>query len=85
MMNTALRAAVDKLETASWLVLLRVLQKTASSLQVSRICYDVQAGVFFKGMWKNNLVERLKMASCPKVTHSLAVSVHLAPSVYWHI
>lgn len=82
MVNTALQAAVDRLETAFWLVLLRVLQKRASSLQVSCSCYQVQADVFFKGTWKNNLEEGLRMASCPKVSHSLAVSVRLTPLAY---
>ena len=72
MMDTALQAATDALETASWLVLLWILQERASWLQVSCICCEVQAGIFFKGTCKKNLVEGLRIAYCPKVTNATA-------------
>lgn len=34
--------------------------------------YEVQAGIFFKGTCKNHLVEGLRIAYCPKVTHATA-------------
>lgn len=58
--GTALQAATEALEAASWLVLLWVLQERASWLQVSCICYKVQAGIVEQpgGRTRNSLLSK---------------------------